>query len=81
MMILGKRKGDGVIIGDNSHIANYERGGISSLGSVFPRILKNQDNGTIAIDEIKKQMTHVEDPHIVPITGISLESSHNNCAG
>jgi len=30
-----------VIIGDNSHIAHYERGGISGVGSIMPKMLKN----------------------------------------
>ena len=41
MMILCQRKGEGVIIGDNSHIAHYEHGGISSVGSIMPRMLRN----------------------------------------
>ena len=47
MMVLCQRKGDSVIIGDNSHIAHYERGGISGVGSIMPKMLKNQPNGTI----------------------------------
>lgn len=39
MMLIAQKKGDAVIIGDNSHIAHYERGGMSCIGSVFPRVL------------------------------------------
>ena len=41
MMVLCQRKGESVIIGDNSHIAHYERGGISSVGSIMPKMLRN----------------------------------------
>ena len=39
MMLIAQRKGEAVIIGDNSHIAHYERGGMSGIGNVFPRVL------------------------------------------
>ena len=33
------------------------------------------------MEEIKHTIPNFSDPHIVPIKGISLESSHNNCSG
>ncbi len=39
MMLIAQRKGEAVIVGDNSHIAHYERGGMSGIGSIFPRVL------------------------------------------
>ena len=81
MMLIAQRKGEAVIIGDNSHIAHYERGGMSGIGSVFPVVLQNHPDGTISLDDIKHNVPHVNDQHIVHIAGISLESSQNNCSG
>lgn len=61
MMLIAQRKGEAVIIGDNSHIAHYERGGMSSIGSVFPKVLQNNHDGTINIDDIKYEVPHVSD--------------------
>ena len=38
-MIMAKNKGDAVILGHLSHILCYERGGISAVGSILPRVL------------------------------------------
>ena len=38
MMVLAPVKGDSVVLGDQCHIMNYERGGHAALGSVLPWI-------------------------------------------
>ena len=81
MMLICQRKGESVIYGDNCHIAHYERGGIGSVAGIMPTVLQNQSNGTIEVDTIKRAIPPFEDPHIVNIKGISLETSHNNCSG
>ena len=81
MMVICQNKGESVIVGDNCHITHYERGGISSLGSIMPTVLRNQVDGTIDLNEIRYKIPLIDDQHIVPIRGISLESSQNNCSG
>jgi threonine aldolase len=68
-------------MGDKSHLTHYERGGLAALGSVFPVVIPNQQDGTISLDKIKYEIPSCDDQHIVKITGISLESTHNNCGG
>ena len=41
MMTIGQKKGDSVVMGDLSHIMNYERGGVANMASVLPWILPN----------------------------------------
>lgn len=81
MMLIANQKGEAVIIGDNSHIAHYERGGMSSIGSVFPRVIQNLPDGTLDLHQIKHEVPSADDTHIVRVAGISLESSQNNCSG
>jgi len=41
MMLHCRQKGDAVIIGDRTHINNWERGNVASLGSVMPQTIQN----------------------------------------
>ncbi|XP_057960525.1 low-specificity L-threonine aldolase 1-like [Malania oleifera] len=75
-------RGSEVILGDNSHIHIYENGGISTIGGVHPKTLKNNEDGTIDIDSIEAA---IRDPNLdllFPTTRlICLENSHANCGG
>ncbi|GAA0172439.1 aldolase [Lithospermum erythrorhizon] len=46
-------RGSKVILGDNCHIHLYENGGISTIGGVHPRTVKNNEDGTMDIDQIE----------------------------
>jgi threonine aldolase len=70
-----------LIVGSKTHLVNYERGGMASLGHIFPLILENEVDGTIPLEKIEAALPKVVDPHVVPVSGISLESSHNVCNG
>lgn len=68
------------ILGDSSHIFLNEAGGIAAFGGVQPRILANQPDGTIKIDDIKNAIRG-DNVHW-PITRlICLENTHNRCFG
>lgn len=81
MMLMGDRIGSAVVIGNNSHLMYYERGGMSSIGGVFGFVLPNLANGEVCFDSIKYHVPSPNDVHKVDIRGISLESSQNNCGG
>ena len=74
-MLMARRKGDAVILGHLSHIMCYERGGISGLASILPRVLQNEDDGTIDLKTIELTIPTFTDPHVNPIMSIGLESS------
>ena len=74
------QRGDEVILGDQSHTFLYEAGGISSFGGVHSRQLKNHDDGTMSIEDIKSAIRK-KDVHFPPSRLICLENTHNRCLG
>jgi threonine aldolase len=71
------RRGDEVIIGDDSHIVWHENGGAAVIAGVQLRTVSS-DRGAIDPDEIEKRIRVGEDIHI-PRTGlICLENAHSN---
>ncbi|CAL5322145.1 unnamed protein product [Camellia sinensis] len=75
-------RGSEVILGDNSHIHIYGNRGISTIGGVHPRTVKNNRDGTMDIDLIEAA---IRDPRLeicYPTTRlICLETTHANCGG
>ena len=74
------QRGDEVILGDQSHTFLYEAGGISSFGGVHSRQLKNHDDGTMSLEDIKSAIRK-KDVHFPPSRLICLENTHNRCFG
>ena len=75
MMVLAQKKGESIIMGDDSHLMHYERGGMASIGSIMPRALRNNPDGTIDLKDIEFNIPTIEAPHIVPPRAIALETS------
>ncbi|XP_073145739.1 low-specificity L-threonine aldolase 1-like [Henckelia pumila] len=75
-------RGSEVILGEYSHIVIYENGGISTIGGVHPRTVKNNEDGTMDIDLIEKA---IRDPNLAiccPTTRlICLENSNAHSGG
>ncbi|KAH9613479.1 hypothetical protein KSS87_003075 [Heliosperma pusillum] len=75
-------RGSEVILGDNSHIHIYENGGISTLGGVHPKTVKNNEDGTMDLDSIEAAIRDPKGALVYPITRlICLENSHGNTGG
>ncbi|XP_068664561.1 low-specificity L-threonine aldolase 1-like isoform X2 [Aristolochia californica] len=75
-------RGSEVILGDKSHIHVYENGGISTIGGVHPRTVKNNPDGTMDFDLIEAAIRNPEDELYYPTTRlICLENSQANCGG
>ncbi|KAL5835299.1 hypothetical protein ACOSQ3_014867 [Xanthoceras sorbifolium] len=75
-------RGSEVILGNNSHIHIYENGGISTIGGVHPRTVKNNPDGTMDIDLIEAAIRDPRGELVYPTTRlICLENSHANCGG
>ena len=74
------QRGEEVIVGDQSHIYLNEAGGMAALGGIQPCLVKNQGDGTLALDDILASI-RTEDVHH-PITRlICLENTQNICGG
>ena len=74
-------RGDEILLGDKSHIFYYEAGGVSAFGGIHSHQLKNQDDGTIKIDEIKNNIRKKDDDHFPRTKLLCLENTHNFCCG
>ena len=74
-------RGDEILLGDKSHIFYYEAGGVSAFGGIHSHQLKNKDDGTIEIHEIKKNIRKDGDDHFPKTKLLCLENTHNFCYG
>ncbi|KAL2325319.1 hypothetical protein Fmac_024377 [Flemingia macrophylla] len=75
-------RGSEVILGDNCHIYIYENGGVSTIGGVHPRSVKNNEDGTMDIDSIEAAIRNPSGELLYPTTRlICLENSHANSGG
>lgn len=74
------QRGDEVIVGSHSHIYLNEAGGMAALGGIQPCPVRNQPDGTLALNDILASI-RTEDVHH-PITRlICLENTQNICGG
>ncbi|MED6114633.1 putative low-specificity L-threonine aldolase 1 [Stylosanthes scabra] len=75
-------RGSEVILGDNCHIFIYENGGISTIGGVHPRTVKNNSDGTMDLDLIEAAIRDPRGEIVYPTTRlICLENTHANSGG
>ena len=74
------QRGDEVLLGDRSHIFLHEVGGMAALGGVHPRILPNNEDGTLPLPLLEQSIRHT-DIHNPPTRLICLENTHNFCHG
>jgi threonine aldolase len=73
-------RGDEVILGDQSHTATTEAGGVAALGGVHPRTIPNQPDGTLSLAAIEAAI-NPDDDHYPISRLICLENTHNRCGG
>lgn len=70
-------RGSEVILGDMSHIHILENGGISTIGGVHPRTVKNNKDGTMDLDLIEAAIRNPNGELFYPRTRlICIENSH-----
>ncbi len=74
------QRGDEVIMGHNSHTYNYEQVGSAVLGGIAPRIVPNQPDGTLRLEDIEAAIM-LDNVHFGITRLISLENTHNRCGG
>src|ERR1043166_7274665 len=76
------RRGDEAILGDQSHIFNYEAGGASALGGVVFHTVSTGRFGELDLDAlahaIRPAATNL---HYAPPGVLCVESTHNRCGG
>jgi threonine aldolase len=76
------RRGDEAILGDNSHIYNYEAGGASALGGIVLHPVSTGRFGELPLTELRHAIRPAaSDIHYAPPGVICVESTHNRCGG
>ena len=73
-------RGDEVILGDLAHIFLYEQGGSAALGSVHPRSVPTQPDGTLKFDDIENAIRG-DNEHFPISRLLAVENTHNRCGG
>jgi len=74
------KRGDEIIIGDESHMFHYEVGGAAALAGVHIKTVRNNINGMLSPEDVQAAI-RVPDIHFPPTTLICLENTHNRCGG
>src|SRR5512136_651427 len=78
-------RGQEALLGDESHIYNYEAGGASALGGIVLHPVRTAPDGTLPLDALEAAI-HLPDEnyhlyHYAPPGVICLENTHNRCGG
>jgi threonine aldolase len=73
-------RGDEVIVGHLAHTHINEQGGMSALGGIHPRVIPNQPDGALDLDEVAHAVRG--DNIHYPLTRLlTVENTHNLCNG
>ena len=79
------QRGQEVIVGDESHIFNYENGSASALGGMVMHTVPTNADGTLPLAAIEAAIHlpthHYHFYHWAPPGVICLENTHNRCGG
>lgn len=73
-------RGDELIVGNLAHIYLYEQGASAALGGIHPRVVFNQPDGTLDLDEVAEHIRG-DDEHFPTTRLICVENTHNRCNG
>lgn len=73
-------RGDEAIMGDLAHTFLFEAGGVSVLGGVHTRTVRNLPDGTMDLGEIEAAIRS-DNVHYPRSRLLCLENTHNRCGG
>lgn len=73
-------RGDGAILGQNSHILMYEGGGLAALGGIVP-VLVDDAKGIPDMTALKQVLPPTDNVHCAPARLLCLENTHNRAGG
>jgi threonine aldolase len=79
-MLTHCRRGEEVILGNQSHSFIYEAGGMSAVGGIHPHTVTNQPDGTMQLEDITAAIRG-DNVHFPRSRLICLENTHNRCNG
>lgn len=70
-----------IIVGDQSYIYLYQNGGAAVIANVFFRIIKNNQDGTFDLKELKNIIITHDHINLTKTRLICIENAHNLCYG
>ena len=73
-------RGSEIVVGDGSHIYRWEQGGVAQLGGVHTRTVKNREDGTFSIKDLRTAIQY-DDQHLAVTSLVAIENSHNGLGG
>ena len=73
-------RGDAVILGRNSHIMNFEGGGMAVLGGILPLTADDSD-GLPSLESMAPLLRPADNVHFAQARLLCLENTHNNRGG
>ncbi|MGD2187021.1 MAG: low-specificity L-threonine aldolase [Desulfobacterales bacterium] len=73
-------RGDEIILGGQAHTFLNEQGGSAAIGGIHPRIVPNQPDGKLALEDIEVAIRG-DNIHFPRSRLIILENTHNSCNG
>ena len=73
------RRGEGAILGNQSHIFNYEGGGLAAFGGILP-LPVGDEGGLPAVDSVQGWVRPAN-VHFAPARLLCLENTHNREGG
>lgn len=73
-------RGEEFILGDKQHTYLYEAGGSAAVGSIHPRVLPSNQDGTLDPDRLEAAI-RTDDDHFPRTRLIALENTHNVLGG
>ena len=79
-MLVHCRRGDEVIVGDESHTLHFEVGGAHAVGGLGLRPVPNDHKGRLDMEQVTASIRH-RDVHFPRTALICLENTHNRCGG
>lgn len=74
------RRGEEVILGNQSHTFIYEGGGIAALGGIHPHTIANQPDGKLLLEDIESAI-RADNVHFPRTRLVCLENTQNRCGG
>src|SRR5713101_1223977 len=74
-------RGQAVIVGDRSHIYQFEVGGASTLGGSPMRVVPTDANGMLDLHQVEINISDGSDEHTAPTALLCIENTHNYCGG
>ncbi len=74
-------RGDEVIMGTYGHTFLHEAGGVSALGGVVIHTIPNQEDGSLALEDIENAMRNPSDFHEPISRMVIVENTQNACGG